>query len=245
MTISPRLRSPAPQQYQPRDPLDRYLPLGLKALLYAFLTLYLIQAAETFIEFRPGKEWPFLLWAIRNNIFLFIHEGGHALFMFFGRTLHVLGGSFWQIMFPVISFIIALRKRSHVVAPFALFWAGANMLDVSLYMRDAPVRVLPLLGPRSGHDWFYLFNKWGLLDSAGTIADLTYYLGLLICIGSILVGMGLAVQRFLKPVPYTLPGTARRTATSPNEKLASSLERMLKQTQKKDPFDGGNVAGPS
>jgi hypothetical protein len=234
---------PRTSRQLPADPLERIVPLSLKILLYAFLTVYLIQAAETFIEFQPGQHWPFLLRAIRNGIFLFIHEGGHGLFMFFGRTLHVLGGSFWQIMFPVISFIIAVRKRSHVVAPFALFWAGANMLDVSLYMRDAPVRVLPLLGPRSGHDWFYLFNKWGVLDSAGTIADLTYYLGLFICIGSILVGMALAVQRYLNPLPYALPETPAKNVRPSNAQLAGSLERMLKQNEQKDPFEGGTGPG--
>jgi len=220
------------------DPLERIIPLALKTLLYIFLAIYLFQAAEMFIEYQPGHQWPFLLWAIRNSIFLFIHEGGHGLFMFFGRTLHALGGSFWQIMFPVVSFVIAIRKRSHVVAPFALFWAGANMLDVSLYMRDAPVRVLPLLGPRSGHDWFYLFNKWGVLDSAGTIADLMYYLGLFICIGSILAGMFLAIQRYLNPLPYTLPEVPQKKISPPSAQLSNSLERMLKQNESKDPFEG-------
>ena len=175
--------------------------LLLKIALNIFLIVYLVQAAAVFLEYTPGQHWPFLFWLIRNSIFLFIHEGGHFLFMFFGRVLYAFGGSFWQIMFPFISFLIGVRKRSFVVAPFALFWTGVNMMDVSLYMRDAPLMVLPLLGGhKSGHDWHYLFGQCELLDSAGDIADVMYYGGLLIAAGSIIAGLIFAVRRYLHPV---------------------------------------------
>jgi hypothetical protein len=184
---------------------ERPVSLGLKIVLNGFLAVYLYQSASVFIEYRPGEHWPFLFWIIRNSIFLFIHEGGHGLFMFFGRILHSLGGSFWQIMFPFISFLIGVRKRSTVVAPFALFWTGINMMDVSLYMRDAPLMQLPLLGGhKSGHDWRFLFGEFGLLDSAGDIADVLYFGGLLISIGSIVAGLWFAVQRYLHPEPLAM-----------------------------------------
>jgi hypothetical protein len=234
---SPIPRPVTPPVAQQRDPLERVIPLAFKLLLFLFTAIYGYQAAVNFLDYQPGKEWPFLLWLIRNNIFLYIHEGGHALFMFFGKVLHALGGSFWQVMFPVLSFLIALRKKSTVVAPFALFWAGANMLDVSLYMRDAPVRVLPLLGPRSGHDWFYLFNRFGIFDSAVLVADITYYTGLLICIGSITAGVALAVRKFLEPVSVPQPpSVARRTSAqaTPERSLQSALSRKKDD----DPFGG-------
>jgi hypothetical protein len=184
---------------------ERYLPLTLKIALALFLTVYLYQAATILIEYNPGEHWPFLFWIIRNSIFLFIHEGGHGLFMFFGRVIHSLGGSFWQIMFPFLSFLIGVRKRATVVAPFALFWTGVNMMDVSLYMRDAPLMQLPLLGGRkSGHDWRFLFGEFELLDSAGDIADVMYFGGLLIAAGAIVGGLVFAVQRFLKPQPLQM-----------------------------------------
>lgn len=193
---------PAPQ---PRDPLERYVPLGLKLAVYLLLVVYLFQAAEAFYEYIPGQPWPFLLRTIRNGIFLFIHEGGHALFFLFGRTLTILGGSFWQVAFPLLSFIIAVRKSSHFVAPFALFWVGTNMMDVSLYMRDAPVRRLPLLGGhKAGHDWWNLFREWGILDSAGTWADVFYFGGLAIAIGAIGWGIYLSVERFFNPLPFRI-----------------------------------------
>ncbi|MFH0991255.1 MAG: hypothetical protein V1799_14705 [bacterium] len=189
------------------DAVHRFGPISLKLGMYAILTLYLYQAATIFYEYKPGEPWPFLLLIIRNGIFLFLHEGGHGLFMFFGRTLQLLGGSFWQIMFPLISFGIALRKRSTVVAPFALFWVGTNMLDVSLYMRDAPVRQLPLLGGhRSGHDWWNLFTRWNMLDAAGDVADLFYFLGLLISIGSLIAGVAFAFYAYYHPKPFRITG---------------------------------------
>lgn len=182
--------------------------------MFGILCLYLYQAAITFAEVRLGVPWPFLLLAIRNGIFLFIHEGGHFLFAFFGKTLAILGGSFWQVMFPLISFLIAVKQKSHV-APFALFWTGANMLDVSLYMRDAPLRWLPLLGgDKSRHDWFNLFSEWGMLDSAGTVADITYISGLLICIGSVGVGIYLAFYRYIHPKPYKISEEDERSKPS-------------------------------
>ncbi|MBI4418252.1 MAG: hypothetical protein HY563_05710 [Ignavibacteriales bacterium] len=195
------MNPPIPKQ----DPLGRYIPLGIKIAVYLLLVIYLIQAADVFYEYVPGQPWPFLLRAIRNGIFVFIHEGGHARFFFFGRTMTILGGSFWQIAFPLLSFIIALRKSSHFIAPFALFWVGTNMMDVSLYMRDAPVRRLPLLaGHKVGHDWWNLFREWNMLESAGTWADVFYFVGILIGIGAIGWGIYLSIERFLNPLPFTL-----------------------------------------
>lgn len=189
-----------------RDPLERIIPLTLKLCLYLFLIVYLVQAADVFFEYVPGQPWPFLLAMIRNGIFLFIHEGGHALFFLFGRTLSILGGSFWQIVFPLLSFILAVRKGSHVIAPFALFWTGTNMMDVSLYMRDAPVRIMPLLGGhKSRHDWWNLFRDWGMLDAAGTWADVFYTVGLLTAVGAIGWGLYLAIERYRNPLPFRIP----------------------------------------
>ena len=118
--------------------------------------------------------------------------------MFLGRTLYVLGGSFWQIVFPLLWFIIALRQRSQVF-PFPLFWTGENMMDVSLYVRDAPGRMLPLLGgDKSGHDWHYLLSTWGCMDDAGTIADIMYYGGVAVCIAAIGTGFVMAVIAFAR-----------------------------------------------
>jgi len=228
MTTSP-VRSPL-RPAQRMDPLERWIPLGLKSFVYLILTVYLIQAADVFYEVAlPARPWPFLLFALRT-IFLFIHEGGHFLFMFFGETLNILGGSFWQIAFPLISCIIAIRKRSHFIAPFALFWVGTNMMDVSLYMRDAPLRLLPLLGGhKSRHDWWNLFRKWEMLDSAGTVADIFYFLGLLVSIVAIGGGIYFAIHRFLHPVAYKIPDDKEESRIVPSFNRSTTVVQQRSQ----------------
>jgi hypothetical protein len=193
-----------PIQPEPLDPVERYVPLLFRLGVYALLTVFFFQALDAFYEYRPGMRWGNLLFIVRTFTFLPLHEGGHFLFMFFGRTLYVLGGSFWQIVFPLLWFIIALRQHSQVF-PFPLFWTGENMMDVSLYIRDAPVRMLPLLGgDKTGHDWHYLLSEWGCMEGADTIADIMYYGGVVICIGAIATGAALAVIAFVRsghPVP--------------------------------------------
>src|SRR3989304_1673084 len=234
---TPPVRSPL-RPAQRMDPLERWIPLGLKSFVYLILTVYLIQAADVFYEVAlPARPWPFLLFALRT-IFLFIHEGGHFLFMFFGETLNILGGSFWQIAFPLISCIIAIRKRSHFIAPFALFWVGTNMMDVSLYMRDAPIRLLPLLGGhKSWHDWWNLFRKWDMLDSAGAVADLFYFLGLFVSIVALGGGMYLAIHRYLNPIPYRIPDDEEESRVVP------SLLRSTLPTRQPQPT--GSVPPPT
>jgi hypothetical protein len=193
-----KMRNPPTVSFEKPDPVERYVPLFFKVCVYALLTVFFLQALDAFYEYRPGMRWGGLLFIFRTFTFLPLHEGGHFLFMFFGRTLYVLGGSFWQIVFPLLWFIIALRQRSQVF-PFALFWVGENMMDVSLYIRDAPHRILPLLGgDKSGHDWYYLLSQWGAMDSADTMADILFYGGIIVCIGAIGTGVVLAVTSFIR-----------------------------------------------
>ena len=181
--------------------MERFAPLAFKLAVYAWLTVFFDQAATSFYTDRIAARWPAMLMLFRAWTFLPIHEAGHFLFMLFGRTIMLIGGSFWQIAFPVLWFLIALRQRSHV-APFPLFWVGENMMDVSLYMRDAVYRYLPLLGGRpSHHDWYQLFTMWGTMDSAETFADLMYYPGFVISAGAIAAGVFLAFRSAFRPQP--------------------------------------------
>jgi hypothetical protein len=196
--FSKSLQQPSGADLVPTDPVERYVPFLFRILVYALLTVFFIQAADAFYEYRPGMRWGTLLFIFRTFTFLPLHEGGHFLFRFFGRTLYVLGGSFWQIVFPLLWCIIAFRQRSQVFS-FALFWVGENMMDVSLYIRDAPARMLPLLGgDKSGHDWHYLLTQWDCMDSAGTAADIMYYAGAITCVCAIVTGIALAVLAFVR-----------------------------------------------
>ena len=209
------------------SPTERWLPLSLKLALYLWLGIIFVQAATAFAGYRPGQSWPLMLSIIRTFTFLPIHEAGHFLFIFFGTMLHYLGGSFWQIVFPLLWFIIALRQKSEV-APFPLFWVGENMMDVSLYMRDAPVRQLPLLGGHKvGHDWFALFSMWNMLDSAETIADIFYYAGIAISLVAMGAGISLAVRTFITPPPNPVPLAPSDVEDSLDEELGKQKREPL------------------
>ena len=217
-----------------QDPLERWVPLSLKLALYGFLSYYFYQAAETFIEYRPLQHWPMLLSTFRMFTFLPIHEAGHLFFSFFGRTTMILGGSIMQVGLMFIWFLIALRERSHV-APFPLYWVGINLMDVSLYVRDAQFRALPLLGgDSSGHDWYNLLTNWNALDSAGTLADVLYLSGIIIAGGGIASGVVLAFTRFVRsplppiPLPKGIP-----SAMHVEDILDQSLEQKIKQLRSK------------
>ena len=195
------------------DPIERYAPLFFKLSVYGFLSVFFYQAAITFYEYQPGMHWPSFLSIFHTFTFLPLHEGGHFLFSFFGRTLYILGGSFWQIMFPLLWFLIAAKQRSNI-ATFASFWVGENIMDVSLYVRDAQFRALPLLGGHSsGHDWVNLLTQWDAMGSAGLIADIMYFGGFVICIGSIVTGIVLAFVACFNPNPIQAIPKPAITAT--------------------------------
>ena len=210
--------------------------LILEAALYAFLLYVCLLAADrygdTWSYNKPSKVIFFFHW-----VFLYIHEGGHFLFSLFGRTLNILGGSFWQVMFPFLSFLIAVRDSSRI-APFPLFLTGFNLMAVSLYMRDAPYRRLPLLGgDKSGHDWANLFRQWGMMDSAGDVADMTYWLGIIFCAGSLGAGAFLGLGSFYRP---TAPATGKML-TSVDEIVAKQISTLadLEMLDSPAPNDGG------
>ena len=182
---------------QPVDPIERWFPLGLKLLGLFVCGLLLYQAAESASAFPPYP--PALLYYLYYvGIITPLHEGGHFLFMFFGRILHILGGSFWQVMTPLILFAVAARQKSYL-ANIWLILAGTHWISLSPYIYDAPFRSLPLLGgDKSGHDWYNLLIHWQMLDDAAAISDFVYYTGIVLGIVGLTSGVVFAILGFLK-----------------------------------------------
>lgn len=189
--------------------------------VYAFLIVIFYQAADAFDEYTFGKSWPGLLNVIRTFTFLPIHEAGHFLFGFAGRTIMLLAGSGFQILLPLLWCAVAASQRSQT-APFALFWVGENCMDVSLYIRDAQHRALPLLGGSStGHDWYNLLSGWDALGSAEGIADIVYYSGMSICLAAIVLGLILALITYVRS---SRPAGLQASVSVPP---ASTVEELL------------------
>jgi len=199
--LKPRGSTPLPPQ--PVDPLERLIPLGLKLVTMFVCGVLLFQAADSASAFPPLPQ-SLLYYLYYVGIVTPLHEGGHFLFMLFGRTLYILGGSFWQLMTPLILFAVATKQRSWL-ANVWLGLAGTNWISLSPYIYDAPFRSLPLLGGhKSGHDWYNLLIHWHMLDDAIAISDFVYYTGILLGIAGIASGVIFAILQYIRS-PRTRP----------------------------------------
>lgn len=103
-------------------------------------------------------------WWFIQNVNLIFHEAGHVLFMFFGETLHILGGSLVEILIPILVTIHFIHSKQIFSAACTCWWSSTAFLSVSIYASDAQERVLPLItNDVSTHDWFNLLLKFNLL----------------------------------------------------------------------------------
>jgi hypothetical protein len=114
----------------------------------------------------------------------------------FGETMYILGGSVMQVFVPFIWFLVAKREES-ALAPVALFFTGESMVDVSIYIRDAETRILPLLGgSHSKHDWATFLGQLDMLDWGVPLANVFFFSGLIISLGAIAWGANLSYRTF-------------------------------------------------
>jgi hypothetical protein len=143
---------------------------------------------------------------------LVVHEGGHNLFVWFGPTLHVWGGTLlqWLVPFLLAAYFFTHRQTTGFV--FCLFFFFENCLYTATYMADARAQVLPLVttgDPEfAEHDWFRIFTDMGVLEYDTKIAAVVRLLG---WCGMIAVVVWLARQKTAKSGALQAPAdeTAR------------------------------------
>ncbi|MCX6151083.1 MAG: hypothetical protein NTX22_11195 [Ignavibacteriales bacterium] len=100
-----------------------------------------------------------------DNADLIIHEGGHLIFIFFGKFIYTAGGTLMQIILPSIIAFYFFRSMYKTGVQVALLWLGQNFINISVYSADARAHQLPLLGgSKVYHDWTYLLSTLGILD---------------------------------------------------------------------------------
>lgn len=142
---------------------------------------------------RPDLRGP--LWLI-HLIFLFIHEGGHFVFRPLGETMYLLGGSIMQVLAPGAWIAAALYERSKLAA-LALFFTGYSLVDVSVYIKDAETRVLPLIGGRgTSHDWWTVLSRHDALDLAAPLGETCFWLGMGAALGATAWAVALSVAAY-------------------------------------------------
>jgi hypothetical protein len=137
------------------------------------------------IPFIVLLYWSYVLvsqpvpWIFLDFANLIFHEAGHVLFIPFGEFMTVLGGSLLQCLIPLAIGIYFLRSGQLYSSVFCLFWLGNNLINVSVYIKDARSRILPLLGgDMSGHDWHWLLSRVDMLNSDQQLAGFVWFFGL-------------------------------------------------------------------
>lgn len=131
----------------------------------------------------------FLLYAVRmhggflliDSANLVVHEGGHLLFGWFGRTLGLWGGTILQWLVPLLLAAYFFHQRQPAAFAFCLFFFFENWLYTATYMADARAMELPLVTVGdpdfAEHDWNTIFTSLGVLDYDTTIAAVIRTLG--------------------------------------------------------------------
>jgi hypothetical protein len=142
-------------------PISRYAGIGW----ICFYLLFLMYAAAN----RTG----FLFLDYAN---LMIHEAGHPAFSFFGYTMTILGGTFGELIVPLLCAVYFFWHREISGTAFCGFWFFENLPYIGTYMADARAQDLTLVGS-GDHDWAILFGQWGLLAQDQKIGGATRAIG--------------------------------------------------------------------
>lgn len=159
------------------DALDDHVPLRERLLfvpddvprvvwygrLGAFLAMLLWGVV---VVFGRMTDTPTVL---HLTVILF-HEAGHVVFMPFGQTLGVAGGTLGQLLIPLVCAVALHRRDDNFGAAMCTAWMALSLIDASVYAYDAFDPLLPLIGGGTGadrfHDFIFLFERWGQLVHA-------------------------------------------------------------------------------
>ena len=138
------------------------------------------------VSFGKMTEPPALL---HLTVILF-HEAGHVLFMPFGEVLRVAGGTFAQLLMPLLCAVSFARRGDNFAAALCAAWLAMSLMDASVYAYDAAAPVLPLIGGGTGadsfHDFIFLFEHFGQLEHARGWALLMKALGMIVLLAALL-----------------------------------------------------------
>jgi hypothetical protein len=168
-------------------------PPGLQRAFRLALALGLA-AYGWFLARRPG-HFGFL-----DNIDLAIHETGHMLFLPFGEVAHVLGGTLFQLIVPLLFLGYFARRRDWFAAAIPLWWVGQNLFNIARYISDARAQELPLVGGGE-HDWLTLLDHWSVLQHDILIAGYVHAAGVWMVLGAATLATWFAI-RGGAPVPH-------------------------------------------
>lgn len=155
------------------------------------IVLLIILIYFSFQLFFTPRPWIFI-----DPLNLMVHETGHLVFAFGGQTIAFLGGSLFQTLTPFFTMLYFIYKGQYFGTLFGLFWVGENLVNVSVYIKDAQTMTLPLLFGGI-HDWNWLLTHWGLLEHDQLIGGFIYYFGVIFILTSLIL-MGVIIYLDIK-----------------------------------------------
>ncbi|HEY9166733.1 MAG TPA: hypothetical protein VIS48_11285 [Candidatus Kryptonia bacterium] len=167
--------------------MNKFIIIILDVIVVAIVAYFSWFLATDYQTFQGRFHLPFVLWVI-DTVDLFIHEGGHFFFGFMGRMIYFMGGSLMQIVLPSLAVWVFLKSGYRTLIA-TLYWLGQNLVNVSVYIGDAPYKRLPLISDSAIHDWNWIFNQAGMMNEAGTISGIVLVLGIISCCGAVVTAL--------------------------------------------------------
>ncbi len=149
-----------------RDDLDAWIDERESWIPRAALLAYLAYGFVRHIADPLYRTW-------FGGITLAFHEMGHIVFMPFGHTLMVAGGSIMQLLVPLAAAIYLLvKQRDWFGLVVGLAWLSFSMFELATYIGDAAREELPLVSMGGGyhHDWSMLLTQSHLIGQCNAIA---------------------------------------------------------------------------
>jgi hypothetical protein len=138
------------------------------ALTWQWVAAAAVTIALAWLTYSRGGWIPIL-----SAFDLGVHEFGHLLTIWAPPLLCSLAGSFLQVAAPLALGGYFWWRRDSLAAILMIAWAGENLHNVSVYIADAQVMVLPLFGDDgsgAGHDWHNILTTLGWLEATDQIA---------------------------------------------------------------------------
>lgn len=168
--------------YVPRD--VNSTQIWGRAAILVFLLMWGIRMAN--LDYRDGEMGQ----SFMHNILLPIHEAGHIIFIPFGEFMTILGGSLFQILFPlIIAGALLWTNRDAFACAVGLWWASVSVIDLAPYIYDAKEPQLMLLGGHTGedgpHDWIYLLGEFGKVQRSRVYGAWAHHLGVVLMLLSL------------------------------------------------------------
>ncbi len=133
-----------------------------------------------------------------------------------------------------LAWYFGLIRRDVAGGGFCLAWAGASAWDVSVYIADAPVQALPLVGAGE-HDWAYLLGRRGFdaMHLADEIAGFVEFTGALLAVTGIGFALLAVVSGLRKPHPVlqAVPLTEAPPVASDSDPWLEAADLPFKHEQ--------------